>query len=230
MGFNEISLTAGVEVAKIMATKKSTLKLLDLNGNMFGEDGKLDIMNIVEPIGEAFSSLSEDEGSDGEEEGDDDHYDEEDEEEDEEDEENSEVIVGEEDYDEVEDYDDYQDQDEEDEEEEGQILQDKFGSFNIVQAPTQTLFKPFNANPVTPTKQFIMGPSHISFGQVSASPAGSNLFSNLVANSHLITNSVANFDNFIKSPNLNTFKSMDELSLKNVAQVEILFDSNLKKK
>lgn len=56
LSFNEISLDSGIEIAKILANK-STLKLIDLNGNKFGEDGKLDLIKILEPVQTALSTL-----------------------------------------------------------------------------------------------------------------------------------------------------------------------------
>ena len=56
LSFNEISLGSGIEIAGVLA-KKTTLKLLDLNGNKFGEDGKLEVLKILEPIQSALSTM-----------------------------------------------------------------------------------------------------------------------------------------------------------------------------
>ncbi len=83
LSFNEINLNAGLEIAKLFASKSNTLKILDLNGNKFGEEGKLEMVKLLEPVGSALCSLSEDEGSDEEEgEQDEDAFDEDEEEED----------------------------------------------------------------------------------------------------------------------------------------------------
>ncbi len=67
LSFNEITLNAGLELAKLLAANSSTLTLLDLNGNKFGVDGKIEIAKLLEPVGAALCTLSEDEGSDEEE-------------------------------------------------------------------------------------------------------------------------------------------------------------------
>ncbi len=56
MSFNEIDFSAGLEIAELFA-KLSTLKLLDLNGNKFGEEGKQEIRSVLAPIGNSLGSL-----------------------------------------------------------------------------------------------------------------------------------------------------------------------------
>lgn len=56
LSFNEVSLDSGIEIANVLS-KKSTLKLLDLNGNKFGEDGKLDLIKILQPVQSALSTM-----------------------------------------------------------------------------------------------------------------------------------------------------------------------------
>ena len=57
LSYNEINLTSGLEIAEIMLKRKDTLKLLDLNGNKFGEEGKMDVKTILQPFGEVFGTL-----------------------------------------------------------------------------------------------------------------------------------------------------------------------------
>lgn len=201
LSFNEISLDNGLEIARLIADKMRMLNLLDLNGNKFGEEGKLDIMKILEPVGQAVSTLSEDEGEDDEEEesdgGEEDSGDEE--------EEDSEVVVdGEEDYDDLEDYEDYDEEDDDydeecDEEyEEGEEEEEKHG-INIVQQ--SNLFKPFNNNNTQPNNK-------------------SNLFTTMVTNRYLKTNSIPAFDNFIAVPDEKNLRALDESRLKSVAQLD----------
>ncbi|XP_071493304.1 ran GTPase-activating protein 1-like [Diadema antillarum] len=80
LSFGEIKREAAVKVAESMDTKHH-IKLLDLNGNSFGEEGIELIQSIMESNNhiDALGSLSDDEGSD-----DDDSEDEEDEEDEEE--------------------------------------------------------------------------------------------------------------------------------------------------
>jgi hypothetical protein len=40
-----------------MVKKKDTLKAIDLNGNKFGEDGKLDILNVFSPVSQVLATL-----------------------------------------------------------------------------------------------------------------------------------------------------------------------------
>ena len=56
MSFNEIALDQGLEIAKVLSRKK-TLQLLDLNGNKFGEEGKLDLIKLLEPIQSALCTM-----------------------------------------------------------------------------------------------------------------------------------------------------------------------------
>ena len=63
-----------------------------------------------------------------------------------------------------------------------------------------TLFKPFN-------------------NTTAASGNRPNLFTALVANRQLKTNSVPAFDNFIASPDLNTLRALDDTTLSSVAQL-----------
>jgi Ran GTPase-activating protein 1 len=57
LSFNEISLQAGLEIAKLMLKCKNTLQLLDLNGNKFGEEGKLEMKSILEPVANTLGSF-----------------------------------------------------------------------------------------------------------------------------------------------------------------------------
>lgn len=197
MSFNEISLENGLEIARLFAAKMHKLQLLDLNGNKFGEDGVLDVLKILEPVGEAVSTMSEDEGEDDEDEDESEAGDEEDS--------GDEEEVNEDEYDDLEDYEEYDDDEydeegEEDEEEEEydeeNENEEKYGSSNIIQQ--STLFKPFNNNAPQPNKP--------------------NLFSAMVANRALKTG-VAAFDNFVNSPDLNTLKQLDTQSLNSVTQL-----------
>ncbi len=56
MSFNEIEFGAGLEIAELLA-KKSSIKLLDLNGNKFGEEGKQEIRSVLAPLGNSLGSL-----------------------------------------------------------------------------------------------------------------------------------------------------------------------------
>lgn len=95
------------------------LQLFDLNGNKFGEEGVLEIQNILTNIGPALLTLSEDEGEDDEEE---DQSIAGEEEDSGDEEENSEVIVDdEEDYDELEDYEEYDEDEDYEDEDEGKM-------------------------------------------------------------------------------------------------------------
>lgn len=123
MSFNEISLENGLEIARLFAAKMSKLELLDLNGNKFGEDGVLEVLNILKPIGEAVSTLSEDEGEDDEEEDESEPGEEEDS--------GDEEEVNEDEYDDLEDYEEYDDEEydeegeEDEEDEEGKLKSQK---------------------------------------------------------------------------------------------------------
>jgi hypothetical protein len=204
LSFNEISLNSGIEISKLLAKKMKCLQLLDLNGNKFGEEGKLEILSILKPIEQAVTSLSEDEGSDEEEEEESDGLAEEDS--GDEEAENSEVVVdGEEDYDEVDDYEDYEDEEEYSEED---IEENKFGSADI--APHSNLFKPFNKNNI----QTNLGQLNLNDNKNKV-----NLFSAMVANSFLKTNSIPLFDAFVAQPNLQNLRAIDEASFKNLIEV-----------
>jgi len=229
LSFNEIDYNAGIEISKILINHKNTLKLLDLNGNKFGQDGVVDIRQILEPVKNALNTLSEDEGSDEEEdEVDEDENDEEEEEDEEDEEENSEVVVDDgqyddydqvenEDYNEDEDYDEDEDDEEEDEEygesNNQNNLEQKFGSFNIVQNNSQppSLFSNFqfgkpNFNPPAQNAQSYLSSSN-------------NLFSNMVKNTLLITN-LQSFDAFIINPHIDTLQGIDDNTLYNVTKHE----------
>ncbi|XP_044269060.1 ran GTPase-activating protein 1 [Tribolium madens] len=69
LGHNEIRLKGGLQLVKAMANK-SKLKVLNLNGNQFGEEGRKQIENEIKQIGKlnSLGSLSEDESEDSEEE------------------------------------------------------------------------------------------------------------------------------------------------------------------
>lgn len=196
LSFNEISLENGLEISKLFAAKMKKLELLDLNGNKFGEDGKLDIMEILKPVGEAMSTLSEDEGEDDEEEEEsgaeeEDSGDEE---------ETSEVVVdGEEEYDDLEDYEDEYDEDEEEYDEEGDYEEGESTEEVQIQPAQSSLFKPFTTN-TQPTKP--------------------NLFTSMITNSYLKTNSVEQFDTFIGKPILDNLRLLDEATLKSVSKLE----------
>lgn len=57
LSFNEITLNDGLEISELLLNNKQTLTLLDLNGNKFGEEGKLEITQCLEPLGHALASL-----------------------------------------------------------------------------------------------------------------------------------------------------------------------------
>ena len=57
LSFNDITLNDGLEISELLLNNKQTLTLLDLNGNKFGEEGKLEITQCLEPIGHALASL-----------------------------------------------------------------------------------------------------------------------------------------------------------------------------
>jgi hypothetical protein len=199
-----------------MLKKNETLKLLDLNGNKFGEDGKLEILDILKPMETALGTLSEDEGSDEEDQEvdeDEQESEEEEEEEDEEEEDNSEVLIDEEyddeDYDQVEDEnEDYENGDYNDEGEKNDSkLHQKFGNINIAQEQSPRIFK-LNAPQFNPSQ--------------TAQP---NLFSNLVKNSQLMT-SISAIDAFILNPNHNTLKGIDEQSLNNLIEVSLNIENS----
>lgn len=57
LSFNEINLNAGLEIGKLLLANKQTLKLLDLNGNSFGEEGKMEIQQCLEPLKDYLASL-----------------------------------------------------------------------------------------------------------------------------------------------------------------------------
>ena len=115
MSFNEISLENGLEIARLFAAKMKSMTLLDLNGNKFGEEGVSEVLQILEPIGGAVSTLSEDEGADEEEE----EESEPGEEQDSGDEEEAGDEVDEAEYDDLQDYEEYDEEGDEYEEEEG---------------------------------------------------------------------------------------------------------------
>merc|ERR1712127_1066250 len=190
LSYNEISLENGIEISILLAQKMKKLELLDLNGNKFGEDGILEILKILEPIGEqAISTLSDDEGTGGEEDSGD------------EEEDNSEVVVdGEEDYDDLEDYDEYDDEEEYDEDEYDEEEEDE-GENAAPKVEQSNLFKPFNN---LNANGFKLSPGK-PFGSNK-----SNLFTSMVTNSFLKTNSVPTFDKFIASPDLSNLRLLDE--------------------
>ena len=130
MSFNEIDATNGTEIAQILVNPKNhfdKMKFIDLNGNKFGEDTKIEITNMFSKRDEnILGTLSEDEGEDDEEEEDEDAIDDEEEEEEEEEEEDGEEY----DEDEYEDYDE-EEYDEEEEEEEETSINEKYGNMNI---------------------------------------------------------------------------------------------------
>lgn len=140
LSFNEINAQAGMEIADLLNRNRkinANMKLIDLNGNKFGDEVKMEIEQRLKAFGDALHTLSEDEGeSDEEEEEEEEGLEEEEEEEVEEAEEAEEEE--EEEYEEGEEYDEgeeesYEDEDEEDEEAEEQYLTNKFGGFNINQ-------------------------------------------------------------------------------------------------
>ena len=141
--------------------------------------------------------FSEDEGSDEEEEEEDEDEVDEESEEDEDEEGEEEEVDDDDDYDQVddEDYEDYEG--EYDEEKDEEKAQQKFGGFNIAQPPQPSLFSNFKG---------------MSIDNQAAKP---NLFTNLVNNSYLLT-SIEPFDAFVKSPNLENLKNLDENLLKSV--------------
>lgn len=50
---------------------------------------------------------------------------------------------------------------------------------------------------------------------------GSNLFTSMISNSYLKTNSIPAFDNFVTIPTLENFKKIDQESFKKITQVYI---------
>ncbi|RNA35325.1 ran GTPase-activating 1 [Brachionus plicatilis] len=175
LSFNEVDLQTGLEICNIL-TKSSfkNLELIDLNGNRFGEDGKVEIQQILEGYKDSLASLSEDEGSEEEEE---EKEEEEEEEEEETDEETSEVVVDEE-------YDDYDQVENEDYEEyEAEQLKEQVENINL--APQQSLFTQFktpgpnlfsslvkNNALVTNVKEFdnfVLNPSMANLEQINQS-------------------------------------------------------------
>ena len=167
-------------------------------------EGSLEISKILEPIGKSMSSLSEDEGSDDEEEVESEGLADE---ESSEEAENSEVVVDGEDYDEVDDYEEYEDEEEDGEEyEDEEEDEETYGRVDLVQPPAVGLFKPFSGTP-------------LNAAPLQAAPNKINLFSSLVANSYLKTNSIPVFDSYITSPTLGNLRALDEATLKLVSQV-----------
>jgi Ran GTPase-activating protein (RanGAP) involved in mRNA processing and transport len=211
LSFNEISLTAGLEIANLMLRNRDTLKCIDLNGNKFGAEGRLEIVSVFAPVPQSLATLSEDEGSD-EEEGEDeeDAYDEDSDDQEEEvededgEEEEEEIEVGD-DYDQVDDeYDDYDDGEDDDEEEYDDEENDdeqegRYGSSNIVQPEAPSLFSKFKA-PTT--------------AQPGAS-AATNLFTSLINNSYLLL-SVQSFDAFITVPTIENLNALSPAILDQV--------------
>lgn len=214
LSFNEISLQSGLEIAQILVAKKSTLRLIDLNGNKFGEDGKLEVRQILEPMREYLASLSEDEGSDEEEEEEDE--DEQDEEESEEEGEEEEEGAGGDDTIEIvenesnEYYDEEYDQADDDDYEEEEDVENRFGSANLVQPDTSkgSLFKDFKSMNIKSTQD-----------------QAKNLFANMIENNQLITKIEA-FDEFVLNTNLNTLRTLNQNILKQISNVSYL-NSNL---
>lgn len=203
LSFNEISLDNGIEIAKLVSKKMNNLQLFDLNGNKFGEEGILEIQNILKNIGPALLTLSEDEGTDDE---DEDQSDVGEEEDSGDEEENSEVIVdGEEDYDELEDYEEYDDDEDYEDDEDEEYEEEDYGSSDIVQPVQPSLFTPFNNNTIKPAHAINTKP---------------NPFTAIASNKYLKTNTVITFDNFINSQNLENLKQIDEKILKSVSELE----------
>jgi Ran GTPase-activating protein 1 len=205
LSFNEISLQAGLEIAQNLVAKKSTLRLIDLNGNKFGEDGKLEITQILEPMREYLASFSEDEGSDEEEEEEDEDEQDEEESEEEEDEtagadDTIEIVENEsneyydEEYDQADD-DDYEEETEKD-------VENRYGSANLVQpeAPKSSLFKDFKSMNIKSTQE------------------SKNLFANMIENNHLITK-IELFDQFVLNTNLSSLGLLNTNILKQVSAV-----------
>lgn len=139
LSFNEINLYTGLEICSLLVKCNfKALQLIDLNGNKFGDDGKIEIVEILEPVKQFLASLSEDEGSDEEDQEEDDEVDSE--------EETSEVVVD----DEYEDYDQVENEDYEEYEEEN--IKEKFSNFDIAKQQQQSLFNQLKttATPSTP--------------------------------------------------------------------------------
>lgn len=205
LSFNEINLSTGLEISELLNKRaEKTISLLDLNGNRFGEDGKLEIKQLLEVYKDSLASMSEDEGSEEEEDEENEEGDEEEEseeEEEEDDEENSEVVV-----DDEEDYDQVENEDYEGYEEEEEKVEEKFGNFNIVQQEQpKSLFSQFKPA-----------------ATLASSGPQLNLFSNMVKNNQLLT-SIKPFDAFILNSNIENLKLIDQNSLNSVTQVEIIF-------
>lgn len=213
MGFNEIDLNEGIEIAQLLVKNHSkTLTLVDLNGNKFGEEGKFEIKQIMESIGDRFASLSEDEGSDDEEDGnqDEDANDDDEETEDEnEEEEDCEIVDGDEDYEE------YEDEDEDYEGEEGEEEEE--------QAPEQPqLFTKFKtdkpANPISNLNNLNLNACSPFGAKPTGGAAATNPFSQMAKFSNLMTSAGTPFDKFIINPTVENLKVIDEALIKTVAK------------
>ena len=214
-----------MEIAKLLQGKSDTLRMLDLNGNRFGEEGKLEMAKMLENVQSALCTMSEDEGSDddGENGDDDDNYDDDDDdeqeavsdegEEEEEDEHTNQddiEVIGEEDYDQADDdyeeeYDD--DDDEYDGEEEGEEGEegDETPQRPPLTKQQESLFTQFKFGAATNGAAAGAAPSFLPSG--NKGPAV-NLFSNMVRNSALMTNTVKAFDQFVLNPNEETLKAV----------------------
>lgn len=181
LSFNEVNLQTGLEICDILRKRASkTLELIDLNGNRFGEEGKLEVQGVLQEYKQSLASMSEDEGSEeeGEEEPDEDEEEDEETEEESEEESGSEIVVEDdyEDYDQVE-YEEYQ----------ANELQQKVQTINL--APQQSLFTKFtptqpnlftslvkNNQLVTNVKQFdnfVLNPCMANLDQIDQSVIGS---------------------------------------------------------
>lgn len=209
LSFNEINLAAGLEIAELMAKKRDKLKLLDLNGNKFGEDGKMEVKNILSSLGSSLATLSEDEGSDEEEDEEDEDENDDDDDEDEEEEEEEEEGEEEEYSGEIVDVEEYEDHDEEYENYDGG---DDVEHQQQPTVPTSTLFgQGFNTC------------KPVSFGQLSINKVAnpfSNPFANIVKNKNLFLSSNEPFNKFLVQPSIQNLKQIDESIINAVCKDE----------
>jgi hypothetical protein len=67
-----------------------------------------------------------------------------------------------------------------------------------------------------------MAQPHLNLNKLNLNTSksnGSNLFTNMISNSYLKTNSIPVFDDFVTSPTLENFKKIDQESFKKLIQV-----------
>jgi Ran GTPase-activating protein 1 len=188
LSFNEIDASTGLEISTCLVDPKfhfDDLKFIDLNGNMFGDETKIEIEKLFKKRDEnILGTLSEDEGEPDEEDVDEDEIDDEEDEEEEE----------EDDYDEDE-YEDYEDgeelEEDDEEEEEEEDISSKYGSMNI-------------NNNLTPKRENL-------FANLIRQPQEQQLFGSLsFQNSPKVFSQQNPVDVFIKTPQLNSFNFLTQ--------------------